>query len=121
MGRVQMFKRLAAMQKARATGALRRWLASMAVVLMSPVAMAGTDLGDGGGATFAQLRAWMQDFVDFIDGPFGLAAVVISIVVAFTVWVFAPKEGIMGPVLRVVIAGVAILNVAVMLASLRAA
>ena len=63
-------------------------------------------------ASFSAIDKILQGFVTFMTGPFGKAAVVISIVAAFVTWVFAPKEGIFGPVLRVVVAGVAILNAA---------
>ena len=63
-------------------------------------------------ASFGAIDKILQGFVAFMTGPFGKAAVVISIVAAFVTWVFAPKEGIFGPVLRVVVAGVAILNAA---------
>jgi type IV secretory pathway VirB2 component (pilin) len=72
----------------------------------------------GGNFNFDRVRDILQAFVNFMIGPFGRAAVIISIVAAFVTWVFAPKEGIFGPVLRVVVAGVAILNATVWVASL---
>jgi type IV secretory pathway VirB2 component (pilin) len=47
-----------------------------------------------------------------MTGPFGKSVVVISIIAAFCTWVFAPKDGIFGPLLRVVVAGLAIMNAA---------
>jgi type IV secretory pathway VirB2 component (pilin) len=61
-------------------------------------------------ATFTRFETILAAFQAFMVGPFGRAAVVISIIAAFVTWVFAPKEGIFGPVLRVVVAGVAIIN-----------
>jgi type IV secretory pathway VirB2 component (pilin) len=69
---------------------------------------------------FKGTESMLTDFVKFIAGPFGKAAVIISIVAAFVTWVFAPKEGIFGPVLRVVVAGVAIMNAAIWVTSLGA-
>lgn len=64
-------------------------------------------------ANFTSLTNFLQAFANFMTGPFGKAVVVISIIAAFCTWVFAPKDGIFGPVLRVVVAGVAIMNAAV--------
>lgn len=65
------------------------------------------------GANFTSLTNFLQAFTNFMTGPFGKAVVVISIIAAFCTWVFAPKDGIFGPVLRVVVAGIAIMNAAV--------
>jgi type IV secretory pathway VirB2 component (pilin) len=69
---------------------------------------------------FSGTTTLLTDFVKFIAGPFGKAAVIVSIVAAFVTWVFAPKEGIFGPVLRVVVAGIAIMNAAIWVTSLGA-
>jgi type IV secretory pathway VirB2 component (pilin) len=63
-------------------------------------------------ANFSSLTDFLQAFANFMTGPFGKAVVVISIVAAFCTWVFAPRDGIFGPVLRVVVAAIAILNAA---------
>jgi type IV secretory pathway VirB2 component (pilin) len=72
-------------------------------------------------ADLSGLTALMQSFVTFMTGPFGKAAVVISIIVAFVTWIFAPREGIFGPVLRVVVAGIAVMNAAIFVTGLGAA
>ena len=69
---------------------------------------------------FTGTTALLTEFVKFIAGPFGKAAVIISIVAAFVTWVFAPREGIFGPVLRVVVAGIAVMNAAIWVSSLGA-
>ena len=93
--------------------------ALLAASLVSGVtaAHAGLSISAPTSGPFQKFGEWLQAFVNFIDGPFGLAVVAISIVIAFAVWVFAPKEGIVGPVLRIVVAGIAILNVAALVAS----
>ncbi len=63
-------------------------------------------------SAFGNIVTWMQNFVTFMTGPFGTAVVALSIVIAFAVWVFAPREGIVGPVARVVVAGFVLMNVA---------
>jgi type IV secretory pathway VirB2 component (pilin) len=74
----------------------------------------------GGGLNFGRVETILNQFRDFMTGPFGRAAVVISIVAAFVTWVFAPKEGIFGPVLRVVVAGIAVLNATIFVTGLGA-
>jgi len=95
--------------------------AILGIMMGAQAAFAGYSIGSGGGGTFALLRTWFQDFVDFMDGPFGIAAVVISLVLAFATWAFAPKEGIVGPVLRIAMSGIVILNVATWMGSFGAA
>jgi type IV secretory pathway VirB2 component (pilin) len=70
----------------------------------------------GGGADFTTFTTFLTAIVNFMAGPFGKGVVIISIIVAFVTWVFAPKEGIFGPILRVVVAGIAILNATVFFA-----
>lgn len=89
------------------------WLVAAALVLMCGTANAATTAAD-----FTALTNFLQKFANFMTGPFGKAVVVISIIAAFCTWVFAPKDGIFGPVLRVVVAGIAIMNAATWIAQL---
>lgn len=89
------------------------WL-GLNLALVSNLAHASPTLDFSGTITL------LEDFVKFIAGPFGKAAVIISIVAAFVTWVFAPREGIFGPVLRVVVAGIAVMNAAIWVTSLGA-
>lgn len=84
------------------------WSLALAASVLSPAAHAQTTT-----ANFTALRNFLQAFADFMTGPFGKAVVVVSIIAAFCTWVFAPRDGIFGPVLRVVVAGIAIMNAAV--------
>lgn len=87
------------------------------MMLVSSHVLAGPTLGTGGGTSFTLARTWMQNFVDFISGPFGTAAVIISIVLAFIMWSYMPKDGIMGPLVRVAGSAIVVINVATWLAS----
>lgn len=87
------------------------------VMVLSSAAHAGPSIGTGGGTAYAKLTGWLQNFVDFMSGPFGIAVVIVSIILAFSVWSFAPKEGIAGPILRLVVSAVVILNVGTWLAT----
>lgn len=91
--------------------------ACAALTVMAGEAVAGPTLPSGGGDLFVKARAWFQQYTDFMTGPFGYAVVAIGIVVALAVYAIAPKEGIMGPALRVVIAGIGIINVITVLGS----
>jgi type IV secretory pathway VirB2 component (pilin) len=75
------------------------------------------NIGTASGAQWAGLTTWMQDFISFMNGPFGTAVVVISLIVAFATWTMAPREGIVGPALRIVVSALVILNVATWMSS----
>lgn len=75
------------------------------------------NIGTATGAQWTQLTTWFQSFVSFINGPFGTAVVVVSLIIAFTVWNFAPREGIVGPIMRIVVSAIVILNVATWIGS----
>jgi type IV secretory pathway VirB2 component (pilin) len=72
-------------------------LAGLSLALLSASAHAQATA-----ANFDSLRTFLQAFANFMTGPFGK--------------VFAPKDGIFGPVLRVVVAGIAIMNAALWIA-----
>lgn len=84
-----------------------------AAAWIAGIALAAPAQAQTTSANFAGVTAFLQAFANFLTGPFGKAVVVISIIAAFCTWVFAPKDGIFGPVLRVVVAGIAIMNAAV--------
>jgi type IV secretory pathway VirB2 component (pilin) len=84
------------------------WLAGAGLIALSGSARAADVT-----ASFTEIQNVLRAFAEFMTGPFGKAVVVISIIAAFCTWVFAPKDGIFGPILRVVVAGIAIMNAAV--------
>lgn len=67
---------------------------------------------------FTRLDSFVKNFARFMTGPVGLAVMLTSIVVAFATWSFAPKNGIFGPVLRVMASGIAIINAGTLIASI---
>jgi type IV secretory pathway VirB2 component (pilin) len=89
------------------------------LLIASSKAFAGVSVGKGGGAGFDIASKWLQNWVDFMTGPFGIAVVITSLIIAFGTWAMMPKEGIVAPVLRVVVSGIAILNVVTWLATLQ--
>jgi type IV secretory pathway VirB2 component (pilin) len=85
-----------------------------------PIALSGSARADPTSVrgSFSDITDILQVFTTFMTGPFGKAVVVISIIAAFCTWVFAPKDGIFGPILRVVVAGITIMNAATWVANL---
>ena len=74
-------------------------------------AMAQVDIGTTDNEGFALITEWFQAFVDFMEGPMGVAIVVLSLVIAVATWVFAPREGLFGPVIRVAVGALVLLNI----------
>lgn len=87
------------------------------LAILANTAFAGPSLPTGGGANFAVFRTWMQNWVDFMAGPFGNAAVITACIIGFATWAILPKEGVVGIVLRVIVAAIVILNVGAWIAS----
>lgn len=80
-------------------------------------AFSAFDIGAPTTGPFAKLGSWFQQYVDFIDGPFGKAVVIIALVIATAIWMFAPKEGMTSMALRIVVGGFVIFNVSAIIAS----
>ena len=91
--------------------------AGIATLVFAGNAMAGPTLPSGGGDLFAKAKAWFQNYLDFMTGPFGYMVIGASAVIVLATWAIAPKEGIMGNGLRVVVAGLGIMNVLTVLGS----
>ncbi len=86
-------------------------------ILFETQAMAGYDIGAPTSGPFAKLGSWLQDYVDFMDGPFAVAAVVLSLILALALWNFSPREGIMAVAMKAVITGIVILNIGTWISS----
>ena len=82
------------------------------VLLLVPRAFAGYDIGAPTTGAFGKIGAFMQEVVDFIDGPTALFFTVVSIVVGAILYALSPKSGAMGTIVRIVIAAIVALNVA---------
>lgn len=92
--------------------------ASFFGLVTTAYAQSGPNIGSGGGSGFSIMKRWLQNWVDFMSGPFAIAAVITSIILAYLAWAFMPKEGVVGPTVRVVVAGIVILNVGVWISTL---
>lgn len=86
------------------------FMATLFGALQSTQALAYNIGTSGASRGIDKFEKFIQDWVSFFSGPFGVAVVVGSIILAVAVFVFAPKQGAMGLFARAVVAGVVILN-----------
>ena len=91
--------------------------AAITSALVASPAFAGYALGGSSSGPFGKITQWMQDYIDFMDGPAALGIIVVSIIVAVCAWIWAPKSGAVGVLLRVVIGGIVMLNIGTWVAS----
>ncbi len=103
------------MQTGRKLNAIR---ASIFTLFASAYANAGYDIQAPTTGPFIKLGNWFQDYIDFMDGPFGTMVVVLSIVFGIIAWNFAPKEGFMEKALKGVVSGIVLLNIGTWMGSL---
>ncbi len=89
------------------------WLLSILISLFMMPAYAGYSIGNSGATgPFGFLVDKFQSWLDFMQGPMGKLVVAVAAILAAIVWIFVPKEGIMGHLLRVVVAAFMIFNLA---------
>ncbi len=89
--------------------------------LLSFTPVMATSIGAPSSGFFSQIGAWMQSFVDFLEGPFGLAVTVIGLGVALTVWIMGTRSGEgMGMFVKVIIAGMLLINIPSLIIALKA-
>jgi type IV secretory pathway VirB2 component (pilin) len=83
----------------------------LVLVVASP-AMAGTDIGAPSSGLFAKVGAVLQEFVDFFEGPVGLAVAILGMVFAVGYWTLSTRgDAELGWVGRVVIGAILIINI----------
>ncbi len=83
----------------------------LVVAVASPV-LAGTDIGAPGSGLFAKVGKVLQEFVDFFEGPVGLAVAILGMVIAVAYWTLSTRgDGEIGWVARVVIGAILIINI----------
>jgi len=88
--------------------------------LFSGSAYADYDIGTPDDGPLTQFTAFIQDIVNFVDGPVALAFSFFSIAGFAVTWAVAPKMmGAMGLALRIVLAVVVILNIGVWITALQ--
>lgn len=73
--------------------------------------------GSGSGGFFDGIVAFMQQWIDFIAGPWAILIVFIGLVTVLFMWIMAPKAGeAIGFGIRVVVGGFVLFNLAAILA-----
>ncbi len=93
---------------------------TFALLVMCPTAFA-TDIGAPASGFFAQIGTMLQDFVDFLEGPFGIFVPIVGLAAAVGVWMLGTRGGeSLGWIGRVVIGALLILNIPALVIALQA-
>ncbi len=93
--------------------------ALLSALFLTPCAQAGVDISAPSTGWFALLGTLLQDLVNFLDGPWALAMIIISIIVMVCMWIWAPKDGAMGVFMKICVGAIVILNIPSFLALLQ--
>lgn len=81
---------------------------------------ATTDIGAPETGVFAFIGSFLQQFVDFLEGPFGLVVPIIGLSLAVAVWMLGSRGGeSSGWIGRVVIGSLIIVNIPAMIIALQ--
>ncbi|MDR6293803.1 Na+/melibiose symporter-like transporter [Inquilinus ginsengisoli] len=88
--------------------------AAAALYTTSAVAQKQVNIGTvaAGNQGTTLLTSLFQKWVTFATGPWAVAVIAVSIAIGIAVWVFVPREGFMGWVVRGLIGGLIMLNLA---------
>jgi type IV secretory pathway VirB2 component (pilin) len=90
-----------------------------AVLISTPI-YAGYDIGGEKSGIFAKLTEFLQDIVDFLDGPAAVAIVVVSLIAAIVLWNVAPgRSEWVGRTFRAVASAIFLLDVGLIINYLR--
>ena len=80
-----------------------------------------TDIGAPADGMFAQIGGWLQDYVDFMEGPWGLFIPIIGLSFAVAVWMLSTRGGEqLGWIGRVIIGSLMIINIPSLVIALQA-
>lgn len=91
------------------------------VIAFAGPAFAGTNIGAPGSGMFAKVGKVLQEFVDFFEGPVGLAVAILGMVAAVAYWTLSTRgDGEIGWVGRVVIGAILIINIPGFIVAMRA-
>lgn len=92
----------------------------VSLMMFTSVAFA-TDIGAPTAGFFAQIGGFLQDFVDFLEGPIGIFVPIVGLCLAVGVWMFSSRGGEqMGWIGRVVIGALMIVNIPSLVIAIRA-
>jgi len=94
-------------------------MATLALLVAAPSAFA-TDIGAPDDGLFAFIGTFLQQFVDFLEGPFGLVVPIIGLALAVGVWMLGTRGGeSLGWIGRVVIGALIIVNIPAMIIAIQ--
>ncbi len=95
------------------------YAALFAQMIIAGNAFAGTDIGAPTSGLFAKMGAFFQEVVDLMEGPFAIAMIVLSMVFAVAVFVWAPRSGALAVALRVVVGAFVIFSIPAWISAFR--
>ena len=102
----------------------KRILAALSItcaVWISTPLYAGYDIGSTSSSIFGKLTKFLQDIVNFLDGPAAVAIVVVSLVAAIVLWNMAPgRSEWVGRTFRAVASAIFLLDLGILVNYLRA-
>ncbi|WP_282611030.1 hypothetical protein [Pelagibius sp. Alg239-R121] len=80
-------------------------------------AFAEYDIGKSGGARgIGKMEDYLQDWINFATGPWGLVVIVGGLILGASMWALAPRGGGLGIALRAAAAGLLIVNLGTVVA-----
>jgi type IV secretory pathway VirB2 component (pilin) len=87
-------------------------MATVVTLSTYSVAANATDIGAPTSGFFASFGVWMQELVDFFEGPLGLFVSIVALSIAAIIWALGQRsdEGL-GRVARVVMAVLVLVNI----------
>lgn len=92
----------------------------MGVFWMTTPLYAGYDIGGTSASIFTKLTEFLQDVVDFLDGPAAVAIVVVSLIAAILLWNIAPgRSEWVGRTFRAIASAIFLLNIGILVNYLR--
>lgn len=100
---------------ASATGAATAAFHATSAFAQKQVSIGSVSNGNQGTTLLTTL---FQKWVTFATGPWAVAVIAISIAIGIAIWVFMPREGFMGWVVRGLIGGLIMLNLATYMSDL---
>jgi type IV secretory pathway VirB2 component (pilin) len=92
----------------------------MGVFWMTTPLYAGYDIGGASASIFSKLTEFLQDVVDFLDGPAAVAIVVVSLIAAILLWNVAPgRSEWVGRTFRAIASAIFLLDIGILINYLR--
>lgn len=91
-------------------------------LLYATPALAGYDIesaGSSSGTIFQRLIQFMQDLVDLMDGPVAICVLILGVVVALCLWIFAPDNRHLNKAVKAVAAAFIMFDMGLLITYLR--